>query len=167
MHHRTSVLAAAALAASAVAGGAAAAAEPQAAVEGDISVWAMGTEGDNLGAIADDFMAEFPDVSVEVTAVPWDAAHDRIVTAIAGGEVPDVSLIGTTWMGEFATLGGLEPTPDSIDPAAVLRGRLEHDRRRRRQLRRAVVRRDPRRSTTAPTSPRRAASTRRPPTGTS
>jgi multiple sugar transport system substrate-binding protein len=122
MHHRTSVLAAAALAASAVAGGAAAAAEPQAAVEGDISVWAMGTEGDNLDAIVEDFMAEFPDVGVDVTSVPWDAAHDKIVTAIAGGEVPDVSLIGTTWMGEFATLGGLDPTPESVDPAQFFEG---------------------------------------------
>ena len=49
----------------------------RAAPEGDISVWAMGTEGDNLGALADDFMEEFPDVSVDVTAVPWDAAHDQ------------------------------------------------------------------------------------------
>jgi multiple sugar transport system substrate-binding protein len=89
---------------------------------GDISVWAMGTEGENLGVLAEDFMAEFPDVSVDVTAVPWDAAHDRIVTAIAGGEVPDVSMIGTTWMGEFATLGGLEPTPESIDPAQFFEG---------------------------------------------
>ena len=46
------------------------------APEGDISVWAMGTEGDNLGVLADAFMEEFPDVSVEVTAVPWDAAHE-------------------------------------------------------------------------------------------
>ena len=45
--------------------------------EGDITVWAMGAEGDNLGVLADAFMEEFPDVSVEVTAVPWDAAHER------------------------------------------------------------------------------------------
>ena len=50
----------------------------------------MGAEGENLGTLADAFMEEFPDVSVEVTAIPWDAAHDRIVTAIAGGDVPDV-----------------------------------------------------------------------------
>jgi multiple sugar transport system substrate-binding protein len=99
-----------------------AAADVQAAPEGDISVWAMGTEGDNLGVLADAFMEEFPDISVEVTAVPWDAAHDRIVTAIAGGEVPDVSLVGTTWMGEFATIGGLDPTPESIDPAQFFEG---------------------------------------------
>ena len=73
----------------------------------------------------EDFMAEFPDVSVEVTAVPWDAAHDKIVNAIAAGEVPDVSMIGTTWMGEFATLGGLAETPDSIDPSAFFEGAWE------------------------------------------
>jgi multiple sugar transport system substrate-binding protein len=123
MNHRFGVFAATVLAATAVASGASTAAEPEAAdVSGDITVWAMGTEGDNLGVLADEFMAEFPDVSVEVTAVPWDAAHDRIVNAIAGGEVPDVSLIGTTWMGEFATLGGLDPTPDTIDPAQFFEG---------------------------------------------
>jgi multiple sugar transport system substrate-binding protein len=122
MNKRTPVLVAAAFAAAAAVGTGAAAAQPNAAVEGDISVWAMGTEGDNLDVIADDFMAEFPDVNVEVTAVPWDAAHDRIATAIAGGEVPDVSLIGTTWMGEFATLGGLDPTPESIDPEQFFEG---------------------------------------------
>jgi multiple sugar transport system substrate-binding protein len=91
-------------------------------VEGEISVWAMGAEGENLGVLAEDFMAENPEVTVEVTAVPWDAAHERIVNAIAGGQVPDVSLIGTTWMGEFATLGGLDPTPETIDPSQFFEG---------------------------------------------
>jgi multiple sugar transport system substrate-binding protein len=94
----------------------------EAGASGSIDVWAMGTEGENLGVLADAFMAENPDITVNVTAVPWDAAHDRIVNAIAGSEVPDVSLVGSTWMGEFATLGGLEPVPDSIDPSAFFEG---------------------------------------------
>jgi multiple sugar transport system substrate-binding protein len=127
MNCKLGVIAVLSLAATALGTGAASAGSQPAnrtgsAPEGDITVWAMGTEGDNLGVLADEFMAEFPDVSVEVTAVPWEAAHDRLVTAIAGGEVPDVSLIGTTWMGEFAKLGGLEPTPDTIDPAAFFEG---------------------------------------------
>jgi multiple sugar transport system substrate-binding protein len=127
MNRKLGIVAVLALAATALGTGAASAGSQPAnrtesAPEGDITVWAMGTEGDNLGVLADEFMAEFPDVSVEVTAVPWEAAHDRLVTAIAGGEVPDVSLIGTTWMGEFAKLGGLEPTPDTIDPAAFFEG---------------------------------------------
>ena len=43
----------------------------ESAPEGDIQVWAMGTEGESLDVLADAFMEEFPDVSVEVTAVPW------------------------------------------------------------------------------------------------
>ncbi len=89
---------------------------------GDIDVWAMGAEGEALGAFAESFMEEFPDVTVNVTPVPWDAAHDRIVSAIAGGEVPDVTMVGTTWMGEFATLGGLDPTPANIDGSQFFEG---------------------------------------------
>ena len=89
---------------------------------GEIEVWAMGAEGEALGAFAQSFMDEFPDVTVNVTPVPWDAAHDRIVNAMAGGEVPDVSMVGTTWMGEFATLGGLDPTPSNIDGSQFFAG---------------------------------------------
>jgi len=92
------------------------------AAKGSIDVWAMGTEGEKLDAIAKDFTAKNPDVSVKVTAIPWDAAHDKIVNAIAANQVPDVSLIGTTWMGEFAKLGGLEPTPDNVDSSQFFKG---------------------------------------------
>ncbi len=81
---------------------------------GSIEVWAMGTEGELLGDFLADFEEENPDVTVEVTPVPWEGAHDRISTAIAAGETPDVSLIGTTWMGEFAETGGLEATPTDL-----------------------------------------------------
>ena len=54
-----------------------------------------------------------------MTPVPWDGAHDKIATAIAGRQTPDVSLIGTTWMGEFAGGGGLDPVPtDLLQPGA-------------------------------------------------
>ena len=89
---------------------------------GEIEVWAMGAEGEALGAFASSFMDEYPDVTVNVTPVPWDAAHDRIVNAMAGGEVPDVSMVGTTWMGEFATLGGLDATPSNIDGSQFFEG---------------------------------------------
>src|SRR5262245_51920541 len=81
---------------------------------GDISVWAMGTEGEKLSALAQDFMKENPDAKVTVTPVPWDGAHEKIATAIAGRQTPDVSMIGTTWMGEFAKTGGLDATPAEI-----------------------------------------------------
>jgi multiple sugar transport system substrate-binding protein len=91
--------------------------------EGTIDVWAMGAEGEVLGEFAKAFEAENPDAEVKVTAVPWDAAHDKIINAITAGETPDVTHIGTTWMGEFAEAGGLEPTPpDLVDEAAFFPG---------------------------------------------
>jgi len=81
---------------------------------GTINVWAMGTEGEKLQDFVKDFETANPDATVKVTAVPWEAAHDKISAAIASGKTPDVSLIGTTWMGEFAKAGGLDPTPDGL-----------------------------------------------------
>ncbi len=81
---------------------------------GTIEVWAMGTEGEVLQDFAADFEEANPDATVEVTAVPWESAHDKLAGAIASGNTPDVSLIGTTWMGEFAEAGGLMPTPENL-----------------------------------------------------
>ncbi|HET9555599.1 MAG TPA: extracellular solute-binding protein, partial [Actinomycetota bacterium] len=90
---------------------------------GEITVWAMGTEGELLPKLAAEFQKDNPDATVKVTAVPWDGAHDKIATAIAGRQTPDVSLIGTTWMGEFAGGGGLDPVPaDLLDAGAFFEG---------------------------------------------
>jgi multiple sugar transport system substrate-binding protein len=85
---------------------------------GEITVWAMGTEGEKLSVLANGFMKENPEAHVKVTPVPWDGAHDKISTAIAGRQTPDLSLIGTTWMGEFATTGGLDATPPGLVSAS-------------------------------------------------
>ena len=91
--------------------------------KGTITVWAMGTEGEELQDFVKDFESANPDATVKVTAVPWDAAHDKLAAAIASGKTPDVSLIGTTWMGEFAKAGGLDATPkDLVDEADFYEG---------------------------------------------
>ncbi|MGA8112070.1 MAG: sugar ABC transporter substrate-binding protein [Actinocatenispora sp.] len=82
--------------------------------KGTITVWAMGTEGEALQKFVKPFEKANPGAHVKVTAVPWDAAHDKISTAISSGKTPDASLIGTTWMGEFAKADGLDPTPKSL-----------------------------------------------------
>jgi len=87
---------------------------------GTISVWAMGAEGDKLPELAKGFEAANPGVKVEVTAIPWDAAHAKFATAITAGKTPDAAMVGTTWMGEFAT--ALDPTPASIDKSVFFEG---------------------------------------------
>lgn len=81
---------------------------------GTVTVWAWGAEGEALGVLADDFMAENPDATIEITPIPVDAAHDKFASAIAAGETPDIGQIGTTWMGEFAGTGALQPTPTDL-----------------------------------------------------
>ena len=81
---------------------------------GTIEVWAMEAEGEALQDFVSTFEEANPDADVKVTAIPWAAAHNKISTAIASGNTPDVSLIGTTWMGEFAEAGGLMPTPEGL-----------------------------------------------------
>lgn len=93
---------------------------------GEISVWAMGTEGEKLSVLADAFMKENPDAKVTVTPVPWDGAHNKIASAIAGQQTPDVTMLGTTWVGEFAKTGALDVTPpDFVDKADFFPGAWE------------------------------------------
>ncbi len=95
------------------------------AATGTITVWAMGAEGEKLPALAEEFEAANPGVTVNVTAIPWDAAHDKFTTAITANTTPDVAMVGTTWMGEFAGLGALDPTPGSIDQSVFFEGANE------------------------------------------
>jgi len=93
---------------------------------GEITVWAMGTEGEKLSVLADGFMKENPDAKVTVTAVPWDGAHNKLASAIAGQQTPDVTMLGTTWVGEFAKTGALDVTPpDFVDKADFFPGAWE------------------------------------------
>ncbi|XVV17402.1 sugar ABC transporter substrate-binding protein [Actinoplanes sp. CA-131856] len=81
---------------------------------GEVTVWAMGTEGEKLADFAKQFTAENPDAKVSVTAVPWDSAQQKLTSAIAAKQTPDVSMIGTTMQGELAKTGALDPTPADL-----------------------------------------------------
>jgi N,N'-diacetylchitobiose transport system substrate-binding protein len=74
-----------------------------------------------------EFEAAHPGDRVQVQFVPWASAHDQFVTAIGGGQVPDVAEMGSTWTPEFGDLGALEPVelgddryvPSLVDGATV------------------------------------------------
>jgi multiple sugar transport system substrate-binding protein len=90
---------------------------------GTISVWAQAAEGAALPAFAKEFQAANPGVTVNITAIPWDEAHNKYQTAIAGGSTPDVAQMGTTWMGDFAD--AFVPTPSSIDTGGFSPGSVK------------------------------------------
>ncbi|MFE7748370.1 sugar ABC transporter substrate-binding protein [Streptomyces sp. NPDC057428] len=74
-----------------------------------LTVWAMGAEGEKLAEVAKVYEKANPNITVKVTPVGWDVAHQKLVSAAAAGTLPDVAQMGSTYMGEFAELGVLEP----------------------------------------------------------
>ena len=90
---------------------------PAGSISGTLTVWAMGNEGVKLKVLADAFMKDNPDVTVNVTPVDWGQAVAKLQTAIAGKQTPDVSQMGTDMMGQFAATGALEAVPANFDPA--------------------------------------------------
>ncbi|MFF4658986.1 extracellular solute-binding protein [Streptomyces sp. NPDC001381] len=82
--------------------------------KGTVVMWSMGDPDENLKDLAKKFEQENPDADIKITAVPWDAAHDKLTTAVAGGNTPDMSLVGTTWMAEMAAMNAFQATPASI-----------------------------------------------------
>jgi multiple sugar transport system substrate-binding protein len=91
--------------------------EPQ-----QITVWAMGAEGEKLSTLADQFTKQNPNITVKVTPITWDVAHQKLISSVAGRQTPDVSQLGTTWMGEFAKLGALDQVPGSFSKDAFFEG---------------------------------------------
>lgn len=92
------------------------------AVTGNLTVWAMGNEGEHMKSLAKLFMDANPGTTVDVTAIGWDVAHDKLITAIGGNQTPDVSQMGTDMMGEFAKTGALEAVPDTLDKSQFFEG---------------------------------------------
>lgn len=80
-----------------------------------LSFWAMGNEATHAPQILPAFEAAHPGVKVEVQALPWTAAHQKLLTAYAGDSLPDVSQIGNTWVAELSAIGALSPTPAFAD----------------------------------------------------
>ncbi|MFJ7325303.1 sugar ABC transporter substrate-binding protein [Streptomyces cyaneofuscatus] len=79
-----------------------------------LTVWAMGAEGEKLAEVAKVYEKANPNITVKVTPVGWDVAHQKLVSAAAAGTLPDVAQMGGSYMGEFAELGVLEPVDTKV-----------------------------------------------------
>lgn len=83
-----------------------------------LDVWIM--EGTNPDAepFFEELKTAFKDetgAELNVDFIQWADAHDRITTAMAGGELPDVAEIGSTWAAEFGAAGALTDLTESIE----------------------------------------------------
>lgn len=66
--------------------------------------------------VANAFQAENPDIRINIEVVPWDTLLQRLTTDVAGGSAPDISIIGTRWLLDFASQGIAEPIDSYLTP---------------------------------------------------
>ncbi|PZF80152.1 extracellular solute-binding protein [Jiangella anatolica] len=98
-----------------------------AASDGPLTVWIMGDSGANFEQLVEPFTAD-TGIDVEVVAIPWDGVDQRLTTAVASGDGPDVLQIGLSKLRTFADAGALLPLDDAIadrpalDPANFAEG---------------------------------------------
>jgi multiple sugar transport system substrate-binding protein len=76
---------------------------------GTVRFWAMGREAQVVGELIAQFEREHPGIRVRVEQLPWSAAHEKLLTAFAGGVLPDIAQLGNSWLPELVAIGALEP----------------------------------------------------------
>lgn len=87
----------------------------QTVVDFTVAEYSSGT-GPYFEEVAAAFEAENPDIDINIEVVPWDTLLQRLTTDIAGGAAPDMSIIGTRWLLDFAEQGIAEPIDGYLTP---------------------------------------------------
>lgn len=66
--------------------------------------------------MAADFEANHPDIDIVIEDVAWPNLQQRLVTDVAGGTAPDISIIGTRWLVDFVENDVVAPMDDYFTP---------------------------------------------------
>ena len=88
---------------------------------GALNFWAMGREAEVVAELLPAFHARHPEIAVRVQQLPWTAAHEKLLTAYAGGSLPDLCQLGNTWLPEFTALDALVPLDERVAASAIAR----------------------------------------------
>jgi len=83
--------------------------------------WAIGTEAEVVTRLLPGFERTHPNVRVEVQQLAWTAAHEKILTAIAGDATPDLSQMGNSWLSELVALHAIDPLQARVDASTSIR----------------------------------------------
>ena len=75
-----------------------------------VSLWAIDVEGENAKYLLPAF-TRATGLPVDLQWLAWTAAHEKLLTAFAGGSLPDVFMVSRAWLPEFAMIGAIAPVP--------------------------------------------------------
>jgi len=70
------------------------------------------------------FERTHPGIVVKDVAIPYDSLHQKLVTAVAGGQLPDLVRSDIIWVPELANLGVLAPLDTTLKDFKKLAGRV-------------------------------------------
>jgi len=87
----------------------------------ELTFWAMGAEGEYINQLVPLFSRTHPHINLHVQAIPWTAAHEKLLTAFAGSCTPDVCQLGNTWIPEFWAIHALHPLDSLVHHSALVR----------------------------------------------
>jgi ABC-type glycerol-3-phosphate transport system substrate-binding protein len=65
------------------------------------------------------FEAENPGIKVEVTTIPYPEFQQRLLTAVQGGNAPDISTLDQIWIAAFAKAGAIMPLDEQARVAGI------------------------------------------------
>src|SRR3981189_2306638 len=85
---------------------------PATADTGPIQVWTM-EDSKSFTALMQDFTKQ-TGIKVQVEAVPWGNVNDKLTTAVASGNGPDVMQIGLSLLPTFISAGPLPDLSQSV-----------------------------------------------------
>lgn len=88
-------------------------------ISGTVTFWhAFSADSAEVATLDDvlipSFEERFPDVDVKAVPVPYDELHQKLITAVAGDQLPDLVRADIIWVPQLADLGVLEPLSTSM-----------------------------------------------------
>lgn len=101
--------------------------DPGGEISGTVTFWhAFSADSPEVSTLEEivipSFVAQHPDVTIEAVPMPYDDMHQQLVTAVAGGALPDLVRSDIIWVPELADLGVLMPLDEEMPDFAELAG---------------------------------------------
>jgi multiple sugar transport system substrate-binding protein len=69
--------------------------------------------------LQDSFNASQKDIEVEIVPIDWNLMFDKITTAVAGGNPPELCVIGTRWILDFMDVDAVEEVTKYVGKATI------------------------------------------------
>jgi ABC-type glycerol-3-phosphate transport system substrate-binding protein len=70
-------------------------------------------------SLQDAFMKAHPDIEVDIVPVDWNLMETKVTTSLAGGNPPELSVIGTRWLLEYMATDSVAEVTDYVSKSTI------------------------------------------------